>query len=64
MRVRYPDEVRTFLKADSASRQIDHVFTDARLHEPLVSSKVFEVVDGEPAVNLSDHTPILVVFDV
>jgi exonuclease III len=64
LRTRYPDEVRTFLKPGTAAYQDDHVFTDAGTHERLVSSEVLYTLDGWNAVDLSDHAPITVDFDV
>lgn len=62
LRVRYPEEVRTFLQSGSAAYQNDHVFTDAATHARLKSTEVVESINGRDPVQLSDHAPIIADF--
>jgi exonuclease III len=61
MRAVYPDEVPTFLRAPCEN---DHIFTDGRLHQRLSECEVIYVIDGAPAVDLSDHAPIVADFNL
>jgi exonuclease III len=63
MRAEYTDEVPTFLRQGQPYEN-DHIFTDARLHARLSKCKVIYEVDGSPAVQLSDHAPIVADFDL
>lgn len=64
MRVRYPEEVRTFLKVGSAAYQNDHVFTDAATHSRLKSTEVIQAINGRKPVELSDHAPVVADFEL
>jgi exonuclease III len=59
MRKFHDSEVQTYFDANSRPYQLDHLFTDALLHDCLERCDVLE----EPAIReLSDHAPILCEF--
>ena len=58
MRKHNPEEIRTFLREGTRPYQLDHLFTDGRLHERLQHCEVLPV----PTQPVSDHAWLLAEF--
>ncbi|NCT90981.1 hypothetical protein GXB85_08485 [Cellulomonas sp. APG4] len=54
-----PDEVRTYVEPSSAPYELDHLFTDAELHDALVACHVVRDAGFD---GLSDHVPVVAEF--
>jgi endonuclease/exonuclease/phosphatase family metal-dependent hydrolase len=61
MHLHNPNEVPTFLPAPYEN---DRIFTDGRLHQRLEAYEVHHRIGGAPAVELSDHAPIVADWDL
>jgi exonuclease III len=59
LRKNHPEEVQTYLDPNSAPYELDHMFTDARLHGALTRC---DVVEEASIRELSDHAPIIAEF--
>lgn len=54
-----PEEVRTYVDPKSAAYELDHLFTDADLHDELVAC---HVLSDSAFAGLSDHVPLVAEF--